>query len=118
MAKLTIEDEEAKVSDYFKRIDRIAFLNQQKVLNAFIELKVSSQCFYGSTGYGYGDVGRDTLAKLYAKVFGGESAIVSPVLTPHFFASMLFARTIPALLVSSPPNYCRYIPYVYFFALF
>ena len=71
---------EDKIKYKFDEIDEIAFKNQKKVLDAFIELKISDQCFKGTTGYGYDDVGRDNLAKLYAKVFNSEKAIVSPLL--------------------------------------
>lgn len=88
----TLQEAEDKLKDAFKRIEEIAFINQKKVIDAFNEFKVSSQCFYGSTGYGYNDIGRDTLAKIYAKVFGGESAIVSPLLTcgTHAITTVLF----------------------------
>lgn len=56
--------------------DNVAEYNGNKVLAAFINNRVSEQCFYGSTGYGYGDVGRDTLDKIYAEVFGCEDALV------------------------------------------
>ncbi len=56
--------------------DSIADFNGSKVLSAFIKHKVSEQCFNGTTGYGYGDIGRDTLDKIYADVFGAEDAIV------------------------------------------
>lgn len=71
---------EDEIKYKFDEIDEIAFKNQKKVLDAFIELKISDQCFKGTTGYGYDDVGRDNLAKLYAKVFNSEKAIVSPLL--------------------------------------
>jgi len=92
MAELTLKDAEKKLVSQFEEIDDIAFYNQKKVLNAFNEFKVSSQCFHGSTGYGYDDVGRDTLAKIYAKVFGGEKAIVSPILTcgTHAITTVLY----------------------------
>lgn len=87
-----IKEAEKKLQKQFEEIDDIAFYNQKKVLNAFNEFKVSSQCFHGSTGYGYDDVGRDTLAKIYAHVFGGEKAIVSPILTcgTHAITTVLF----------------------------
>ena len=83
---------EEKLSSLFKRIDDIAFYNQKKVLKAFNEARVNTQCFAGSTGYGYGDLGRETLAKVYASVFGGESAIVSPLLTcgTHAISTVLY----------------------------
>jgi len=88
----TIKDAEKKLQTQFERIDEIAYINQKKVLDAFIELKVSSQCFNGSTGYGHGDIGKETLANLYAKVLGGESAIISPLLTcgTHAITTALF----------------------------
>ena len=88
---------EIKLQNQFKRINQIAFKNQKKVLQAFIDSKVSSQCFAGTTGYGYDDVGRDTLAKVYAKVFGGEKAIVSPILTcgTHAISTVLYGLLMP-----------------------
>lgn len=83
---------EEKLSSLFKRIDDIAFYNQKKVLKAYNEARVNTQCFAGTTGYGYGDLGRETLAKVYAKAFGGESAIVSPLLTcgTHTISTVLY----------------------------
>ena len=83
---------EEKLSSLFKRIDDIAFYNQKKVLKAYNEARVNTQCFAGTTGYGYGDLGRETLAKVYAKVLGGESAIVSPLLTcgTHTISTVLY----------------------------
>ncbi len=87
-----LKEAEKKLQSQFERIEQIAFKNQKKVLQAFIDMKVSSQCFAGSTGYGYDDVGRDTLAKVYARVFGGEKAIVSPILTcgTHAITTVLY----------------------------
>ena len=90
--KTQLERAEEKLKTQFQIIDEIAYENQKKVLNAFTEMRVSPQCFAGSTGYGYDDVGRDTLAKVYAKVFGGEKAIVSPILTcgTHSITTVLY----------------------------
>ena len=92
-----IVEAEKKLENRFAMIDEIAFKNQKKVLQAFIDCKVSSQCFAGSTGYGYDDVGRDTLAKVYAKIFGGEKAIVSPILTcgTHAISTVLYGLLRP-----------------------
>lgn len=60
----------------FEEIDNIAFLNGQKVLKAFIDNRVSESCLKGTTGYGYGDLGRDTIDKVFAQAFGGEDAVV------------------------------------------
>lgn len=69
---------EDKLKDKFKTVDDISYFNQVKVLNAFKECRVALRHFNGTTGYGYDDEGRDCLGKLYAKVFGTESGIVSP----------------------------------------
>ena len=74
-----LKEAERQLKNKYERIDDIAFKNQKKVLNAFTEFRVSENCFHGTTGYGYDDVGRETIAKIYAKVFGGEKAIVSPL---------------------------------------
>ena len=87
-----LKETEEKLRPQFERIDDIAFKNQKKVLQAFVDLRVSSQCFVGTSGYGYDDIGRDTLAKVYAKVFGTEKAIVSPILTcgTHAITTVLY----------------------------
>lgn len=69
---------EKKIEDKLNLIDEIALYNQAKVLDSFAEFRIALRHFNGSTGYGYDDEGRDTLGKLYAKVFGAESGIVSP----------------------------------------
>ncbi len=60
----------------FDEIEIISQKNQEKVLKAFINNKVSEANFNQTTGYGYGDNGRDVLDKIYAEVFGGEDALV------------------------------------------
>ena len=91
MAK-SLEEIENELADQFKRIDDIAFYNQKKVLNAFKECKVSSQCFSGTTGYGYGDLGRDRLGEVFAITFNTQKAIVSPHLTcgTHTISTVLY----------------------------
>lgn len=69
---------EDSLKDKFEYFDDVALFNQEKVLNAFKECRVATRHFNGSTGYGYGDEGRDCLGKLYALSFGGESGILSP----------------------------------------
>lgn len=70
------KEAEAECSEMFKTIDRIAEYNGQKVLKAFIDNRVSESCLKGTTGYGYGDLGRDTIDKVFAQAFGGEDAVV------------------------------------------
>lgn len=65
-----------KAKAKFEEIDDITEYNQQKVLAAFIRNKVSEADFSGSTGYGYGDTGREKLDRIYADIFGAEDAIV------------------------------------------
>ncbi|MDR1391929.1 MAG: methionine gamma-lyase family protein [Clostridiales bacterium] len=67
---------ENKICDKFLDIDKISDYNQLKVLNSFLEHKVSYTNFTETTGYGYDDYGRDTLEKIYAKIFGCEDALV------------------------------------------
>ncbi len=69
---------EKGISDKFALVDDIAYFNQVKVLEAFRNNRVAVRHFAGTTGYGYGDEGRDTLGQLYADVFRTESGIVSP----------------------------------------
>ncbi len=73
-----IESCEKKLESAFKRVEDVSYFNQVKVLKAFNKYNVATRHFNGSTGYGYGDEGRDCLGKLYAEVFGAEEGIVSP----------------------------------------
>ena len=67
---------EEEIRPQFERVDRIAMLNTRKVMTAFQDNKVSDSCFAGTTGYGYDDLGREVLDKVYAKVFCTEAALV------------------------------------------
>lgn len=60
----------------FAEIDRVAEQNTRRVMEAFQDNRVSDSCFSGTTGYGYDDLGRDTLDKIYAQLFGTEAALV------------------------------------------
>ena len=60
----------------FAEIDRVAEENTRRVMEAFQDNRVSESCFAGTTGYGYDDLGRETLDRIYAQVFGTESALV------------------------------------------
>lgn len=77
--KIITEAEEV-LKERFKKIEDVSLKNQAKVLNAFRKNKIALRHFNGTTGYGYGDEGRDTLNKLYADVFGCDDAIVSETL--------------------------------------
>lgn len=67
---------EEKIKAQFEKVERHAFINQQKVLGAFRANQVSDFHLNPSTGYGYDDEGRDNLERVYAQVFGAEAAIV------------------------------------------
>lgn len=74
---LALADEaEKECTAMFAKIDDIADYNGQKVLKAFIDSRVSESCLKGTTGYGYGDMGREAIDKVYAQAFGGEDALV------------------------------------------
>ncbi len=62
--------------EQFREIDRVAEINTRRVMEAFQDQRVSDSCFAGTTGYGYDDLGRDTLDKIYAQLFGTEAALV------------------------------------------
>ncbi len=69
-----------KLGKAFDKIDEIATFNQLKVLEAFQYNSVGQRHFAQTNGYGYDDIGRDTLCKLFAQIFGAEKAIVSPLI--------------------------------------
>ncbi len=71
-----VNEVEESIKDKFKEIDKIAYKNSEKVLNAFHKEKVQASDFNGTTGYGYGDVGRDKIERIYADVFNAEKALV------------------------------------------
>ena len=87
-----IEEIECRLSDRFKEIERVAVVNQKKVLDAFREIGVTTGHFVGTSGYGYTDKGRDDLARVVAKIFDAEDAICSPHLTcgTHTIATALY----------------------------
>lgn len=70
------EQAEKECSAAFGRIERNAEYCGAKVLKAFSDNRISEPCFYGSTGYGYGDVGREAIDKVFAQVLGAEDALV------------------------------------------
>ena len=70
------QEAEEQVKSYWEEIDQIAHYNQIKVLKAFQNSRISDYHFSGSTGYAYGDIGREGLEEVYAKVFGAEKALV------------------------------------------
>jgi len=71
-----VYDCEEKIKDKLSEIDKISFFNSMKVLNAMHDNKISSSHFESTTGYGYDDIGRDVIEKVYASVFRCEDALV------------------------------------------
>ncbi len=74
------EEVERSLKERFQAIDQVAEYNQLKVIKAMQEARVSDIHFAGTTGYGYNDMGRDTLEEVYARAFHGEDALVRPQL--------------------------------------
>ena len=98
----------AGLKERFEKIDETAEYNQLKVINAMQKARVSAECFNTSTGYGYNDIGRDTLEQVYAKTFHTEDALVRPQITcgTHALALALSANLRPGdemLSVSGKP---------------
>lgn len=79
----------SKCSDIFSEIDKTRYYNQQKVLSAFVKNQVSESHFAASTGYGYGDRGRDLLEKVFADCMGAEDSLIR-----HNFVSGTHAITV------------------------
>ena len=92
------------LKERFEQIDRIAEYNQAKVLCAMQKNKVSAACFAATTGYGYDDVGRDNLERVYADVFHTEAALVRPQITcgTHALTVALSANLLPGDELLSP----------------
>ena len=88
----------------FRQIDETAEYNQLKVIRAMQECRVSEACLLGTTGYGYSDVGRDTLEKVYAALFHAEDALVRPQITcgTHALALALMSNLRPGDELMSP----------------
>ncbi|HIV17329.1 MAG TPA: methionine gamma-lyase family protein [Candidatus Alectryocaccobium stercorigallinarum] len=93
-----------QLEDRFKKIDETAEINQLKVLSAMQKRRVSEACLYSSTGYGYNDIGRDTLEEVYAEVFHTEDALVRPHITcgTHALGIALAANLRPGDELISP----------------
>lgn len=95
---------ENELRERFAQMDVIAEWNQMKVIAAMQKNKVSAECFHSSSGYGYNDIGRDTLERVYADVFCGEDALVRPQITcgTHALALALMSNLRPGDELLSP----------------
>ena len=103
-----INECEKELSQSFKTVENIALSNQEKVLNAFQNNRIALRHFAPTSGYGYDDIGRDTLCALFADVFHTEKAIVSPLIAngTHALTLALFGVLRPndtLLYISGTP---------------
>lgn len=92
------------LKDRFAAIDETAEYNQLKVIRAMQKARVSEACLIGTTGYGYNDIGRDTLEEVYANLFHAEDALVRPQITcgTHALALALMSNLRPGDELLSP----------------
>jgi cystathionine beta-lyase family protein involved in aluminum resistance len=95
--KVLVQQAKRDLRPVFERLEETELHNLQKVQAAFEALRIAQRHFAPSEGYGYDDVGRDTLEKLYAHVFNAEAAIVRPQLTSgtHTLSLCLFGLLLP-----------------------
>ena len=98
------EDILTGLKERFEAIDRTAEYNQAKVVGAMQKNRVSAQCFAATTGYGYDDIGRDVLERVYADTFHTEAALVRPQITcgTHALTVALSANLRPGDELLSP----------------
>ena len=96
-AKNLVLKAEKSLTEEFKKIDEICEYNSLKVLNAFWNNKLSEAHFSQTTGYGYDDIGRDVIEKIYAEIFGAEDALVRSqfISGSHALTVALFAYLRP-----------------------
>lgn len=103
IAKQLIKNAEITSKELFDEISETALYNQEKVLNSFFKNKVNYSHFNPTTGYGYDDIGRDNLNRIFADVFGAEDALVSPLIAngTHALTLALFGLLRPGDLLYS-----------------
>ncbi len=97
MLEKIINNADRDLEEIFKRVDKIEEYNSEKVLNAFIENNICETDFNSATGYGYNDIGRDKIEKVYASVFKAEASLVRSqfISGTHAIATCLFALLRP-----------------------
>ncbi len=103
MLSKLVEKSESVLSNKYEEIDKIVYKNSEKVLNAFHEVKLTENDFYGTTGYGYGDIGRDKIERIYSIIFGTEDALVRNqfISGTHAISTALFGVLRPGNLMLS-----------------
>lgn len=97
------EEAEEKLDKIFRKFDKTSYKNTVKIMEAFARHRVDESCFAGTSGYGYGDKGRDTLDEIWAEVFGAERAFVrhNIVSGTHALAIALFGILRPGDIMLS-----------------
>ncbi len=100
---IDIKEAENKLKDVFSNIDDVCFYNSQKVIKAFWKDNISETDFNSTTGYGYGDVGRDKIEKVYSDIFETEAALVRNqfISGTHALSTAFFALLRPGDLLLS-----------------
>ena len=98
-----LKEAESKLDSIFKEQDDIEFINSQKVLNAFRENQITEDCFHMTTGYGYNDLGRDMIEKVYSTIFKSEDSLVRTqfISGTHALSTALFACLRPGDIMLS-----------------
>lgn len=100
---IDIKEAENKLKDAFSNIDDVCFYNSQKVLKAFWKENISETDFNSTTGYGYGDIGRDKIEEVYSDIFETEAALVRNqfISGTHALSTAFFALLRPGDLLLS-----------------
>ena len=98
-----VEKAEKELSTIYQKQDEIEFFNSKKVLDAFKENNVTEDCFNMTTGYGYNDLGRDTIEKVYSSIFKSEDSLVRSgfISGTHAISTALFACLRPKDIILS-----------------
>lgn len=108
MLEKLVQEGEKELQPTYKKIDEICFSNSQKIIEAFWAEKVSESDFYGTTGYGLDDIGREKIERIYARIFKCESALVRNqfISGTHAISTTFFALLRPGdtlLSISGKP---------------
>lgn len=98
-----LDEAESKLTPIFKKQDDIEYINSKKVLDAFRKNQVTEDCFHMTTGYGYNDLGRDTIEKVYSTIFKSEDSLVRTqfISGTHALSTALFACLRPGDIMLS-----------------
>lgn len=96
-----VEEKEEELKEEFKKCDKLCFENSMKVLDAFINNKVSAMDFNGTNGYGYNDIGREKIERVFSEVLGAQDALVRSQLVSgtHAISTALFSSLRPGDLM-------------------